>query len=470
MQAAEMASLMYQPLNQRLRGISVYTNTPPRSAQRAPGGLQTVSMMAPMMHKAAKQLGLDPLEIIRINAPVGQAQFGQPRQGVRANVSSAFVREAIDKGAQAFNWTALRKQSGQRKGNKVTGIGVALSAFAAGASGMDGLLTIKPNGKVYIHQGIGNLGTASVFDTARTAMEVLKTNWDQAEVVWGNTAKHLPWSSIQAGTMTTHAHTRANHAAGHDALQKLKEIASDVLGGHADDYEVEDGYVFQRKIKSQKLSFAQAAKHALVLGGKYDGHILPDDINPMTTASATALAGLGVMGVAKDNYQTGGRVQSYCIGFAEVEIDTETGSINLKDYRVATDCGTVINPRTLAAQLHGGGLQGVSEALGRKWIYDRRWGRQVSKRFYSNRPPTLLDVPNEQEMEWVAANLPDPFTPVGARGVGEPSHGAGAGAVLCAIADALGEGYFNRTPVMTDMILAKLEQLPEPVARLTAHA
>ena len=470
MQAAEMASLMYQPLNQRLRGISVYTNTPPRSAQRAPGGLQTVSMMAPMMHKAAKQLGLDPLEIIRINAPEGQAQFGQPRQGVRANVSSAFVREAIDKGAQVFDWEVLSKRSGQRKGNKVTGIGVALSAFAAGASGMDGLLTIKPDGKVYIHQGIGNLGTASVFDTARSAMEVLKTKWDQAEVIWGNTAKHLPWSSIQAGTMTTHAHTRANHAAGHDALQKLKEIASHVLGGHADEYAVENGHVFKRKIKSQKLSFAQAAKHAIALGGKYDGHVLPDDINPMTVSSATALAGVGVMGVAKDNYQSGGRVQSYCIGFAEVEIDTETGSMNLKDYRVATDCGTVINPRTLAAQLHGGGIQGFSEALGRKWIYDRRWGLQVSKRFYSNRPPTLLDVPNKQEMEWVAANLPDPFTPVGARGVGEPSHGAGAGAVLCAIADALGDGYFNRTPVMTDMILAKLEQLPEPVARLTAHA
>ena len=117
----------------------------------------------------------------------------------------------------------------------------------------------------------------------------------------------------------------------------------------------------------------------------------------MTVASATALAGLGLIGVARDNYPTGGQVQSYCIGFAEVEVDVETGAIALKDYRVATDCGTVVNPRTMAAQLHGGGIQGFSEALGRKWVYDRRWGLQVSKRFYSNRPPTLLDVPHEQE-------------------------------------------------------------------------
>ena len=470
MQAAEYASLMYQPLHQRVRGLSIYTNTPPRSAQRAPGGLQAVSMMAPLMHKAAKQLNLDPLDLIRINAPAGQAKFGRPREGVQGHVSSAFVREAADKGAEAFDWPAMRAKSGRRNGSRVTGIGVALSAFAAGASGMDGLLTIRPDGKVYIQQGIGNLGTESVFDTARAAMEALQTDWDQAEVIWGNTSKHLPWSSLQAGTMTTHAHTRANYAAGQDARRKLQEIAARDLGGAPETYEVADGRVFRRGNRSQGLSFAQAAERAIALGGRYDGHELPEDINAMTIASATALAGLGLMGVAKDNYETNGRILSYAIGFAEVEIDVETGAIDLKDYRVATDCGTVVNPRNLAAQLHGGGIQGFSEALGRKWVYDRRWGLQVSNRFYSNRPPTILDVPHEQEMQWVAQDQPDPFNPLGAKGIGETAQGAGSGAVLCAIADALGEGYFNRTPVMSDMILTKLENLPEAVSRLTAHA
>ena len=470
LQAADYASLMYQPPHQRLRGLSVYTNTPPRSAQRAPGGLQAVSMMAPLMHKAARRLQIDPLDVIRINAPAGQAEFGQPRQGRRPHVSSAFVREAADAAAAAFDWPAMRARSGRRRGTRATGVGVALSAFAAGASGMDGLLVIRPDGKVHVHQGIGNLGTESVFDTARAAMEVLRTDWDRAEVIWGNTARHLPWSSIQAGTMTTHAHTRANHAAGQDARRKLQEIAARDLGGEPDDYDVADGRVFRPGDRSQGLTFARAAQRAVALGGRYDGHALPEDVNAMTAASAAALAGTGLLGVAKDNYATGGRVQSYCIGFAEVEVDVETGAVALRDYRVAADCGTVVNPRTLAAQLHGGGVQGFSEALGRKWVYDRRWGLQVSKRFYSNRPPTLLDVPHERELQWTALNEPDPFNPLGARGIGEPSHGAGAGAVLCAIADALGDGYFNRTPVMTDMILARIENLPAAVPTLTAHA
>ena len=469
MSAGDQASLMHQPLNMRMRGLSVYTNTPPRGAQRAPGGVQAVSMIAPIMDKAARQLGIDPLEMIKLNAPSGQAIFGRPRQGVQSNVSSAFVREAVDKGAEAFDWEAMKAKSGQRTGTKVTGIGVALSSYAAGTSGMDGLLTIRPDGRVYIQQGIGNLGTESVFDTARAAMEALQTDWEQAEVVWGDTSKHLPWSCIQGGSMTTHAHTRANWAAGLDAKLKLQEIAARDLGGSPESYDVADGRVFRRGNRSQGMSFARAAERAIVLGGQYDGHELPEGINEMTVASATGLAGLGLMGVAKDNFETGGRDMSYVIGFAEVEVDLETGGVALKDYKVSSDAGTIVNPRTFAAQLHGGGVQGFGVARGQKWVYDRRWGLHVSKRFYSNRPPTILDVPHEREMEWVAAGEPDPFNPLGARGIGEAPQGAGTGAVLCAVADALGDGYFNRTPIMTDMILTKLEGLPEPHSKLATH-
>ena len=468
--AGDQASLMYTPPNIKVRGLSVWTNTPPRSAQRAPGGVQAVALMSPMFDKAARELNIDKLDIIRINAPEGQQIFGRPRQGQQGNVSSAFVKEAIDKGREAFNWDAMKAKSGQRNGSRVTGIGVALSSYSAGTSGVDGLLTIRPDGKVYIQQGVGNLGTGSTFDTARAAMEALQTDWEQAEVIWGDTSKHLPWSSIQAGSMTTHAHTRSNLAAGLDAKQKLQEIAARDLGGSPDSYDVADGRVFRRGNRSQGLTFARAAERAIALGGKYDGHELPEDINAMTTTSATALAGLGLMGVAKDNYETGGRNMSYCIGFAEVEVDLETGAIALKDYKVASDAGTIVHPDTFAGQLHGGGVQGFGVALGQKWIYDRQWGLHVSKRFYSNRPPTILDVPHDEEMQWVAADLADPFNPLGARGIGEPSQGAGCGAVLCAIADALGDGYFNRTPVMRDMILTKLENLPEAVSRIAAHA
>ena len=454
MSAADQASLMYQPDHMRLRGLTVYTNTPPRAAQRAPGGVQAVAMFAPIVDKAAKQLGIDRLEIIRMNAPEGQASFGRPRQGQQGNVSSAFPKEAIDKAREDFDWVGMQARSQQRNGTKVTGIGAAISSYSAGASGIDGLLVIRPDGKVAIHTGVGNLGTESFSDTSRTAMEALDTPWEQAEVIWGDTSKHLPWSAIQGGSQTTHAHTRSNWAAGLEAKKRLQEIAADRFGGSAESFQVANGRVYRG---GQSMTFAQAAERAIEMAGVYDGSELPEDINEMTTRSATGLQGSGLVVAIKDNYETGGRNMSYVIGFAEVEVDVETGAVRLVDYKAAAEVGTVLHPTNLVAQVHGGGVQGFGVALGQKWVMDPQWGLHVAKRFYSNRPPSILDVPHEKEMDFSSPNLPDPFSPIGARGVGEPPVGAAAGAVLNAIADALGDDvYFNRSPIMRDMILTKL--------------
>ena len=475
MNVGGMGSLAYQPVAMRMRGTGVYTNTPPRGAQRAPGGEQSMTMLSPIIQKAAKQLGLDQVEVLKINAPAGQATFGAPgRDGRRSNVSSAFAREAIDKGAELFNWRERVQRSGRRNGSTVTGIGVALSTFAAGASGVDGLFVIKPDGRMYIKSGIGPLGTGSTFDMMRAAAEGMDMPWERCEVAWGNTSRHLPWSCSQGGSSTTHAHTRANWAAALDARQKLQEIAARDLGGSASDYEIGGERVYRRGNRSQGMSFARAAQRAIDLGGTYDGHELPGDINGMTTASATALAGQGLMGVAKDNFEEGGRRMSFVVGFAEVEVDIETGDIRLVDYAAGCDVGTVIHPKNFEGQVFGGAIQGFSVALSQKWVYDRRWGLLVAKRFYSNRPPGILDVPYEQPMKWGNADLPDPFNPLGAKGIGEAAQGAGSGAVVVAIADALGElgegtGDFFRSPITRDMILTQLEQAPTGHDRLTAH-
>ena len=180
------------------------------------------------------------------------------------------------------------------------------------------------------------------------------------------------------------------------------------------------------------------------------------------------------MGVAKDNFEEGGRRMSFVAGFAEVEVDVETGGIRMVDYAAGCDVGTVIHPRNFGAQVFGGAIQGFSVALSQKWVYDRRWGLLVAKKFYNNRPPGILDVPYEHPMKWGNADQPDPFNPLGAKGVGEAAQGAGSGAVVNAIADALeslgeGNGDFYRSPITRDMILTKLEQAPTGHDRLTAH-
>jgi xanthine dehydrogenase molybdenum-binding subunit len=454
--AANAASLIWQPPAMRWRGVAVLTNTPPRSQQRSPGPMQANAIMEPVVTKAAKKLGLDQLAIRRINSPEGKALYGPPRaNGQRGHITSAFVKNAFDRGAELFKWDERKARAGQREGSKVRGIGVAVGPHGAGSIGYDGLMTIQPDGKLYVQSGVGNLGTHSCIDLARVAAETLAMPWDKVVVNWGSTAKNIPWSAMSVGSQTTHAMTRANLAGAVDARLKLQELAAKDLGGVPADYALGNERVFRRDNPSRGLTYAQAARRAIELGGKFDGHELPDDIHAFTKKSARALAGLGLMGVAKDTYPRDGDTYSFVVGFAEVEVDLDTGQTRLVDYLAVGDVGTVINPRSLHGQLLGGINLGVGHALQQKWVYDQHYGVPLAKRFHHNKPLTILDIPAEMHTE--ALGLADPETPVGARGVGEPPVGAGFGSVLNAIADALGEDVFRRAPVTLDIVLTSLE-------------
>jgi CO/xanthine dehydrogenase Mo-binding subunit len=452
--SGRIVSLLYQPEAMRWRGVTVLTNTPPRSAQSQPGGMQGVVLMEPLLAKAARKLGVDQVAIRRLNAPERKAPIGGPVRGKRDHVTSAFVKDALARGAALFRWDERKKQT-KRSGSKVRGVGVAISAYSAGTVGFDGLFVIKPDGRLYIKSGIGNLGTESVIDSHRVVAEILGVPWDKCEITWGNSAQNLPWTCPSGGSQTIHAMTRAAHAVAMDAKRKLQEIAAKDFGGKPEDYEVANERVV-RKGGSIGMSLAQAARRAVELGGVYDGHELPAEINKMTKASAAGLAGQGLVAVAKDKYPRDGLTNSYVAGFAEVEVDTETGKYHIVDYLAVADVGIVIHPRAFGGQVMGRSTLGFGHALGQKWVYDQHYGLPLAKRFHHNKPPTILDVP--RKIQWDAVGLPDPETPVGARGIGEPPVGAGCASILNALSDALGDEIFRRAPVTLDVILTSLQE------------
>ena len=465
--ASRFASLMFQPEAMRWRGVTAITNTPPRRAQSQPGGMQGIVLMEPVIAKAARQLGIDQVEIRKINAPAGKAKFGPTNaQGNRTYATSCFIKEALDKGAQIFKWDERKARSGQRQGSKVRGSGVAISSYNAGSIGFDGLFVIKPDGRMYIQTGIGNLGTESWSDCQRVSAEMMGMPWEKVEIAWGDTSKNLPWSCVSGGSQTTHAMTRAAHAAASDAIKKLQQIAAKDFGGRPEDYVVANERV-ARKGGGAGLTLARAAERAIELGGIYDGHDVPKEINAFTKRSAAALAGQGLMGVARDAYPHDGNSLSFVASFAEVEVDVETGVYHIVDFLAVADVGTVIHPAALGGQILGRSMLGISHAIGQKWVYDQHYGVALAKRFHYNKPPTILDAPTH--MDWAAVELPDPETPVGARGIGEPPVAAGCCAVLNAISAALGDDVFRRAPVNLDGILMALEAGKPMMLPLTAN-
>ena len=448
--AASIASLAYQPEAMRFRGIPVITNTPPHGAQRAPGGAQVITMLTPVIDEAARALGVDRMDMLYLNAPADEAYFHPgPTQ-----LTSAYAKEAVQMTRDLFNWDEKKLLSGQRNGSKVTGVGVAISPYSAGSSGMDGLLIIRPDGQLTVHSGIGNLGTSSVFDTSMAAAEVLGVDWDEVEVLWGDTDLALPWSSMQGGSQTTHAHTRANYAAGLLAKRLLQEIAAGDLGGAPENYDVGGGRVFRMGSPSVGMTFGQAAQRAIELGGRYDGHELNESLDEMTARGAGTLAGQGLVAAATDEFSHEGQTRSTVVAAGVVEVDIETGEFELLELTAVADCGTVLNPRNLKGQVNGGINQGISQARFEKWGYDLRWGVNQNKRLHTAKPITIMNT--AKSFQFAAVDIPDRENPVGSRGIGEPPVGAGAGVIVSAIYDAIGI-YINRTPVTPDKILNALE-------------
>ena len=453
--AAGAITLLYQPPAMRYRGVAVSTNTTPTGAQRGPGQNQIAGAIEPLLDKAAKALGIDRVQLRRINAADNKAKY----DGTQGPVTSAYQREAIERGAAAFNWEQRKARSGQSRGAKVTGVGIGQAFHSAGRSGYDGLVRIAPDGKLHIHSGVGNLGTYSYGSTSRVAAEVLKCNWDNCIIHRGDTRLGLPWSSTQSGSNTSFTMTRAVYAGAVDALAKLKEIAAMTLGGAPEDYDVADEKVFAKKDATRSMTYAAAAQRAIDLGGKFSGKELPQDIHAVTKSAAALIAGTGLVGVAKDNIAITGTVPAIAVGFVEIELDKETGQIDIVDYLGVADCGTVLHPQGLDAQIKGGGVMGFGMARSERHIYDPQNGFPANVAMYQAKLPSYLDLPST--MSTLAVDIQDPQNPVGSKGIGEPVEGCANSALLCAIADALGGHYFNRVPVLADMIVNAAANRPQ---------
>ena len=249
-------------------------------------------------------------------------------------------------------------------------------------NGFDGLVRITPDGILHIHTGVGNLGTFSYASTSRVAAEVLGYEWERCVIERGGTLKSIPWNLGQFGSNTSFTMTRTNWVAAEDAKAKLIQIAAGELGGAVEDYDIDAEHVVSKSDPAKRLSFADCAKKAIELGGAYDGHETPEDINPMTQAAVAAIAGTGLIGVAKDNLPKEGTVPALSASFIEIELDLETGKYEILDYIGVADCGKVMHPMGLAAQVSGGAVMGFGLATTERHIYDPAYGRPCARGLY----------------------------------------------------------------------------------------
>lgn len=424
---ASNVSGMYQTLykcpNVHTREISVYINTGPAVAFRAPGHVEAAFALEQAMDELARTLELDPVELRRRN----YAEFEQVEE--KPFTLPDGLRSCYDKVTGEIGWDSYQRP--QPVGSKRYGIGFAAHDWGAGSGHPPGYAWIELNsdGTADVVTGTQDIGTGTRTGLAQVAAEELGLPLDRIAFHLGDTARG-PYAPVSSGSATQATIGPAIRAAAVEIKAKLLEIASTLLEVPANRLSVRDGVVIVDGDEHSGMPVAkvmeQVAPHTLQAQGARGP-------NPSDKA-----------------------VRPFGAQIAEVEVDIETGEVTLLRIVTAHDVGRIINPRLVDSQVIGGITQGIGFALTEERIVDHRLGLMLNPNLEDYKIPTVADIP---EITHVHVDVPDvEANSTGAKGVGEPPLIPTAPAIANAVFDAVGI-RLRSSPLTRQRVLDHLAEL-----------
>jgi CO/xanthine dehydrogenase Mo-binding subunit len=304
------------------------------------------------------------------------------------------------------------------------------------------MVTVKVNedGTAMLVSGTVETGQGSKTVLAQIAAEELGIAPDDVTMVTADT-DGAPMDTGPIASRTTYVTGNAIRLAAAQAKQILFEAAAPILNVPPDQLEVRDRLIVVKGFDQKHLSIGDVAFHSQVKLGR----------PPVGTASFNPPT------VPLDPETGQGKPFStyvYATQIAEVEVDTETGWVDVLRVVAAHDCGRVINPMLVEGQIEGGVGMGIGFALGEEILFED--GMQINPNFTDYVMPTILDVP---PIDVVMIEKHDPTGPFGAKGVGEPTLVPTAAAILNAIYDAVGV-RIRSLPATPEKVLRALQEQP----------
>lgn len=416
------AAETYACANVRTEGYAVHTHMPIPSAMRGPGKTQGAWAMEQMMDLLAEKLSIDPVELRMKN-------YARTEPITNLPYASNGLEQCYKVGAEKFGWSRRKKNGEEVAPNKKRGVGVATQVWGGGGGPPAmGIVKIHNDASVELITGAADIGTGTRTVLAQIVAEELQVKTSLVHVINGDTATtpYVP-PSVGSRTLAT-AGPACRHAAA-DALRQMKELAASLLGVSDDAVSYSKGEFRANGKPDAKLTFEQAAAK------------LPN----------RDLIGYGHRGPNPD----GQSLRTFGAQFAEVEVDTMTGEVNVLRIISVHDNGRIINPRLWESQMVGGIAMGLGFALTEARMTDPKSGRPLSPDFYFYKVPTSLEMPDQLE----AAAVPVPYdaNDIGAKGAGEPPLVPTAPAIANAVANAVGVRIFS-TPITPDKVLAALSK------------
>ena len=436
--AGQGALYLYRCPNVRYDGYLTYTNTPSGGSYRALGAPQGHFALEVMSDRAARAVGMDPVEFRLKNhvgiegqpgervTPPNEIMDTQPVEG-GTPFSSNGLRECIEKGAEAFGWHDERDDGAASESGVKRGKGMAIFIYRGGPGGRSiARMRLESDGGLRLVSGVMDVGEGSYTVLPQIAAEALGVDSERVSATFGDTAT-TPDSPITAGSTATFSAGLAAKQAAEELRERILETASDALGLPKSELDIHDDGI--RHPSGAGMTFGEVAEVAGAI--EVEASVSPGSPDYI--------------------------VNSFGAHFAEVEVDTDTGQVIVLRYVAAHDSGRILNPRLAVNQVEGGVSQMLGFALSEEMLTDGNSGVTLNANFLEHKSPTILEYP---DIQVIFADVVDPVGPYGAKGLGEPPSIGVAPAVVNAIRDACGIEP-RELPATPDRILDLLARQAE---------
>jgi CO/xanthine dehydrogenase Mo-binding subunit len=392
-QACQCVLTPYNIADGRIEGYDVVVNKPKAAAYRAPGVPAAAFAVESVIDEICQKLGMDPLEFrVKNGSKEGSRRIPGPvlqRVGYMETLAAAMDTDHYKS-----------KLEGPNRGR-----GVAAGFWFNGTGPACATASVNADGTVSLVEGSPDIGG----NRAALAMQVAEVLGIPAEDVHptiGDTDS-VGYTSLTAGSGATFKSGWAVYEAAHDIKQQLLQRAARIWDVDLENVEFINGEISHTSDPELKLSFKQLAARLVGTGGPVVGR---GNVNP---------AGVG---------------NAFAVHIVDVEVDPDTGKVDVLRYTALQDVGKAIHPSYVEGQLQGGVAQGIGWALNEEYVYNDS-GEMANSSFLDYRMPTSLDLPM---IDTVIVEVANPGHPFGVRGVGEVCIVPPMGAMANAIHNALG--------------------------------
>jgi aerobic carbon-monoxide dehydrogenase large subunit len=407
-----MAPGCYRIPNAAVEIAAVFTNTVPTGPYRGAGRPESVLNIERLVDQAARELGRDPLDLRRQNF-IQPDQFPY-RTAMGVEYDSGDYEKALDEALRLSNYAELLRQRDARRANgELVGVGVSTFVEPSGGAGFEsGTVRVERTGEITVLTGSSSHGQGHETSFAQVAADLLHVSMDHVAVQHGDTV------GIQQGTGTFGSRSMVTGGgalaiAAERVVEKSRKIAAHLLEAAPDDVVQVDGGFGVAGMAEKTVNWRRIATAA------YGGNLPP-----------------GVELGLQETVFFDPKREAWGFGthVALVSIDRDSGMLTIEKLVLVDDCGVIVNPMIVEGQVHGGLAQGLGEVFLEHMRFDDE-GQALTGSLMSYAVPHAADIPPLLLAETVT---PNPYNPLGAKGVGEAGTNGAPPAVANAVMDALG--------------------------------